>query len=135
MGDKEKRYYDKVKKRPEFKKKRKAINKANYAKNKISDNQRCKEYYENNSDKINKRRKENREKAFILIGDVCLICGTKKHLIFHEIHGKPHSRYDGSYYLKNYKDFITMCYPHHRIIHELMKLDKEQIKLILSYIT
>jgi hypothetical protein len=51
-----------------------------------------------------------------LIGDHCIICGTTKHLTFHEIHGLTH-RYKLKYYCEHSQDFITLCRTHHNAVH------------------
>ena len=81
---------------------------------------------------LNKREQQNKElkeKAKELIGNECLVCGKKEHLVFHQKHGKPHNRFGKSglkYYVENHKDFITLCLIHHRLIHELAKLDEKK---------
>jgi len=71
--------------------------------------------------KAKKTYSENRQKLLNLIGDKCLICGSTKRLIFHEINGKNHLTNGTSafiYYFDHYKDFITLCYFHHKFLHQ-----------------
>lgn len=74
---------------------------------------------------IDKHKYHNKRNELLkLIGDKCVICNTTKHLVFHEIHGKPHLT-NGTeafkYYIENYKDFITLCTFHHRFLHQFAK--------------
>jgi hypothetical protein len=97
-----------------------------------------KQYYDNNLDRLRLRGRNNyyvqRDKARKLIGDKCIICGySGPKLTFHEIYGKPHR--DGlKYYIDNFKDFIPLCYPHHKVLHSLIKLSLTEYRLITKYL-
>lgn len=72
-------------------------------------------------------RKKRYVKARKLIGDTCIICGSKDKIKFHEIYGKSHYGYETSCYILNHKeDFIPLCRDCHRAIHQLAG---KQIKL------
>lgn len=69
--------------------------------------------------------KQNRDYALALIGDSCIVCGSKK-VLFHKKDGKPHKNTTAIYYLKHYKDFIPLCAKHHRELHSRMRIIKQQ---------
>jgi len=69
-----------------------------------------------------------RVKCATLIGDKCIICssdGSKRKLNYHEIHGKKHPL-RGSYILKHYKDFVTLCYIHHKLLHSYTQVIRDK---------
>jgi hypothetical protein len=87
-----------------------------------------KHYYElSEEEKIKERARgrkykaRNKQKAFSLIGDKCVICGSTKRLCFHEKHGINHNK-ETSFHPE---DFITLCYLHHRFIHTLAQMSNE----------
>lgn len=73
-----------------------------------------------------------RQKVILLIeglyGDKCILCGSKKHIEFHEIHGRPHPEGNPKirYMLNHYKDFVPLCVLCHRIVHHLGKVTNEE---------
>jgi len=137
MGAKERRWYNKVKGIPEFKKKQKERNKTHYAKNKKADNDKSKAYYNSHKEELKLKKRELKVKLLKLIGDKCIICHKPKGIIFltfHEIHGKTHSNNNLNYYFKHYKDFIPLCLVHHRAIHEIAKLNENNFKLVMELI-
>jgi len=92
--------------------------------------------------------KNNRIKAEELIGNKCIICnssgshkGKRRGVIFHEIHGIKHLygyQDGGKYYLENSKDFVSMCYTHHKSMHDFYNwtrtLTDEQFEKLLYYL-
>lgn len=75
---------------------------------------------------------EQRKEALKLIGDKCIICGySGKKLTFHEIHGEKHHR-GMKYYLDHPKDFVPLCYPHHKFFHLLAGLTEKDRKIYKS---
>ena len=91
-------------------------------------------YDQTRKEKAKLERRKLREKALQLIGEKCVICGNPK-VVFHEIHGKPHENRKASFYIQNYKDFVSLCLIHHRLIHEFIKMDERQKELFFSLIT
>jgi len=82
---------------------------------------------------MKKKMREYRYSLKTLIGASCYICNSKEKIIFHEKSGKNHvipDAYRGhinlSYYRKNYKDFISLCREHHKLLHKLHKSFKSK---------
>ena len=70
---------------------------------------------------------KKRERTFLkqLIGNRCILCGSKKRLTFHEIHGKKHPLCS-SYYRNHKEDFVSLCQRHHVTLHIFASIkDKE----------
>jgi hypothetical protein len=81
---------------------------------------------------IKKIRHNQKILALKLIGDKCVICGSIKHLCFHEIHGIPHKNTQSYFYLKHPENFVTLCNLHHKLIHMLGEMSyKEAFKILL----
>ena len=81
-------------------------------------------------------RKKEAEKIVELLGKICSICGNSKRRIqYHEIHGKPHTKYRG-YIIKHYKDFTPLCCRCHNVLHYLFNLNnvEEMFKLLKKLI-
>jgi len=74
-----------------------------------------------------------RENLLKVIGDKCLICGSKKRLFLHEVYGKKHPS-DYSYILSHAKDFVPLCYKCHMSVHWLMSVFKLSWIQILSVV-
>ncbi len=92
-----------------------------------------KRYYLKNLERFRKEGREDyreqRKKALELIGDKCLVCGySGRKLTFHEIHGKNHDK-NMKYLIEHPKDFVPLCYPHHRLLHFLFSLSPEDHKV------
>jgi hypothetical protein len=77
-------------------------------------------YYQNHKEYI----KNQRAILLSLIGDSCLICGSKRNLRFHKIKGEYHKYHNTSYcyYRKTPSDFVTLCQTHHYKLHNIMRL-------------
>jgi 5-methylcytosine-specific restriction endonuclease McrA len=74
--------------------------------------ERSKLWAKNNPDARREAKEKCRIKtllhAFELIGKKCAECGSTQNLQFHEIHNKRHPE-NPWYYVKHFKDFITLC--------------------------
>lgn len=97
-------------------------------------------YYLKNIDKLRKKHRELwrqlRNTAKHLIGDKCIICGySGRRLTFHEIHGKSHNKSNIKYYIDNHKDFVSLCYPHHRLLHNLASLSPDNRNTYISLLS
>jgi len=79
-------------------------------------------------------RRNNRERAFALLGSKCFFCTqrNKKALVFHERHGNYHDTRDCfRSVLRNPQDFVVVCKRCHTGVHFCMEtfgLDWEAIK-------
>jgi len=101
------------------------------------ENQRSKDYYWKNKDRIlireRKRHKEKREKlrklAKQIIGDRCIICNRiPRKILFHEIHSKKHQ--SGYHFiLQHPEDFVPMCTSCHRGLHVYYKYKLKMEKM------
>lgn len=78
-------------------------------------------------------RDKNKIKKIELIGNKCIICGSKNYVDYHEIHGKKHTP-SLLYYIKHFKDFIPLCRDCHKSLHGLMRLNDEELNKILVYL-
>lgn len=66
-----------------------------------------------------------RLKIMDILGDSCVICGSKQNLQFHEIHGKNHST--SIIFVREHKeDFVPLCGKCHRAKTRLLELDESQ---------
>ena len=92
-----------------------------------------KEYIEKHPNYNIDTRKKVRQKSFDVVGNSCVICGSKENLILHEIHGKPHDASNIYKTLNNSKDFVAVCFRHHRLIHLIatIKDDKELERVLI----
>jgi len=96
--------------------KHKEYHRKHYVKNREKYLKRRKESYQT-------RNKEPREKLLKIIGSSCVLCGCSRCLNFHKIGGKKHPM-TFEYYFNHREDFVSLCYYHHRIIHQLAILYK-----------
>ena len=112
-----------------------------YEKNKKEIKNVTKTYYETHREQIFKQRKELKEKRRteleIVIGNKCIVCGSTKHIVFHEIHGKKHPLPRGDskrihfFMLEHKEDFVPLCFKCHSTIHYLAFQNREKaIELI-----
>lgn len=93
-----------------------------------------KNFYQKHQLKLIEKARAYREKIRLaldlIIGDKCIVCGSKKNLICHEIHGRkhPHQFY---YPLKKPEDFVRMCKPCHSFLHSVERHIKNKEKFIM----
>ena len=55
------------------------------------------------------------------IGSTCVLCGSKEHIHYHEIHFKKHT-YTYHYIATHTEDFIPMCFNCHNVLHKALRI-------------
>jgi len=84
--------------------------------------------YHRNKKEWNEYRKNRygilRNELLKRIGNTCIVCGLKRRITFHEIHGKPHG-HNPDQILKHIEDFIPLCYSCHATVHVFAKYRKK----------
>lgn len=106
-------------------------------------NRHTKAWKEKNQDKVRsyqrkyqkewskKDRKVKRAKIRSILGTKCVVCGSTKRIIFHEIHGKSHDQANLNYTLKHIEDFVSLCWCCHIALHNLARNGKLNLKEFL----
>lgn len=84
------------------------------------------------------QRRKRREKLLLIVGDTCILCGSKQYIQFHEIYGKNHPdlscQVGYNYLLAHIKDFIPLCWRCHKGLHWVINLNNEQRALFLTMV-
>lgn len=95
------------------------------------------DYYHRHKEEIKAEYQRKRQELLNLIGNSCVVCGSKEKLVIHEIHGKKHPMSCGrtniyfNYVKLHVSDFATLCRRCHREIHYLAtKNRKKAIELV-----
>jgi len=102
-------------------------------KNRKHNTEYVKQYYRNHKSYYKKKdalyQARGRKQLLKLLGRKCVLCGSRKKIRFHEIHGKKHSLHSKDI-LKHIEDFTPICFDCHRLFHTLIKRTKDINKII-----
>ena len=94
-----------------------------------------KDYYrKNKSKRLDDNRswdKRLREKLLVEIGSICVVCGRKEHIQFHDTKLRDHSNLSKTFILKHKEDFLPMCVICHRVFHYFLR-HREKFEELLS---
>jgi predicted HNH restriction endonuclease len=72
-----------------------------------------------------------------VLGNFCVLCGSKNHIHYHEIHGNSHyshtlTRKEVNYRLKHKDDFVCLCRRCHLNLHRVARFFEDTNTELLS---
>jgi hypothetical protein len=74
---------------------------------------------------------KNKQKVVLILGDSCIVCGSKQNVEYHNIKSIKHQS-NPYYILSHIKDFVPLCWKCHRAKTRLNQLTPEQITVLIS---
>lgn len=78
--------------------------------------------YANKTEKNRAYKEKAKKKLDEIFGDCCVVCGSQRYLVMHNINFEKHpmskdTRKRVKYYLEHSDEFVRLCKGHHTILH------------------